>query len=188
MLTKWKNIVYLTKKKYCSTNRKKKVFLIIYSQSKSITRQLIFENFITLATLIFFTKSVYSRFYNAYWTPGVGKLGYFTFFSITLTFKRVFYPERKISMYCSVGVSPDSWVRQWVRVHKARVRVRVHQARVRVLQVWVRVHWTRVRVRVHWTRVRVRVRVQWVRVRVRVLESNRSQSESGLSLDSWVQQ
>ena len=96
----------------------------------------------------------------------------------------------------SVGVSPDSWVRQWVRVHKARVRVRVrvHQARVRVHQVWVRVHWTRVRVRVrvHQTRVRVRVRVQWARVRVRVCESNRSQSESGLesglSLDSWVQQ
>ena len=90
----------------------------------------------------------------------------------------------------SVGVSPDSWVRQWVRVHKARVRVRVrvHHARVRVHQVWVRVHWTRVRVQVHWTRVRVRVRVQWVRVRVRVRESNRSQSESGLSLDSWVQQ
>ena len=75
----------------------------------------------------------------------------------------------------SVGVSPDSWV----RVHKARVRVRVHQARVRVHQVRVRVHWTRVRVRVHWTRVRVRV--QWVRVRVWVLES-------GLNLDSWVQQ
>ena len=55
----------------------------------------------------------------------------------------------------SVGVSPDSWVRQWVRVHKARVRVRVHQARVRVHQVWVRVHWTSVRVRVYWTRVRV---------------------------------
>ena len=48
----------------------------------------------------------------------------------------------------SVGVNPDSWVQQWVRVHKARVRVRVrvHQARVRVHQVWVRVHWTRVRV------------------------------------------
>ena len=44
----------------------------------------------------------------------------------------------------SVGVSPDSWVWQWVWVHKARVRV--HQARVRVHQVWVRVHWTRVRV------------------------------------------
>ena len=66
----------------------------------------------------------------------------------------------------SVGVSPDSWVRQWVRVHKARVRVRVHQARVRVHQAWVRVHWTR------------------VRVRVQVRESNRSQSESGLSPDS----
>ena len=84
--------------------------------------------------------------------------------------------------YVSVGVSPGSWVRQWVRVHTARVQVRVHQVRVRVHQAWVRVHWTRVRVRVHWTRVRVRV--QWVRVR----ESNRSQSESGLSLDSWVQQ
>ena len=89
-------------------------------------------------------------------------------------------------VYSSVGVSPDSWVRQWVRVHKARVRLRVHQVRVRVHQVWIRVHWTRVRVRVHWTRVRVRV--QWVRVRVRVRESNRSQSEFGLSLDSWVQQ
>ena len=88
----------------------------------------------------------------------------------------------------SVGVSPDSWVRQWVWVHKTRVRVRVHQVRVRVHQVWVRVHWTRVRVRVHCTRVRVQVRVQWVRVPVRVRESNRSQSESGLSLDSWVQQ
>ena len=90
-----------------------------------------------------------------------------------------------IVLLSSVGVSPDSWVQQWVRVHKARVRVRVqvHQARVRVHQGWVRVHWTRVRVRVrvHWTRVRVRVRVQWVRVRVRVLES-------GLSLDSWIQQ
>ena len=47
-------------------------------------------------------------------------------------------------LFVSVGVSPDSWVQQWVRVHKARVRVRVHQAKVRVHQVWVRVHWTRV--------------------------------------------
>ena len=71
----------------------------------------------------------------------------------------------------SIGVSPDSWVQQWVRVHKARVRVRVrvHQARFRVHKVWIRVLWTRVRVRVHWTRVRVRVRVQRVRVRVRFL-------------------
>ena len=35
-------------------------------------------------------------------------------------------------LFVSVGVSPDSWVQQWVRVHKARVRVRVHQAKVRV--------------------------------------------------------
>ena len=71
-----------------------------------------------------------------------------------------------MSLPTSVGVSPSSWVWQWVRVHKARVQVRFHQARVWVHQVWVQVHWTRVRVRVHWTRVRVRVRVQWVRVRV----------------------
>ena len=40
-------------------------------------------------------------------------------------YQRGLYP----SCDSSVGVSPDSWVRQWVRVHKARVRVRV---RVRV--------------------------------------------------------
>ena len=77
------------------------------------------------------------------------------------------------ALFVSVGVSPDSSVQQWVRVHKARVRV--HQARIRV-------HWTRVRV--HWTRVRVRVRVHWTRVWVRVRESNKSQSECGLELMS----
>ena len=68
----------------------------------------------------------------------------------------------------SVGASPDSWVQQWVRVHKARVRVWSYKARVRVHQVWVQVHWIRVQVRVHWTRVRV----QWVRVRVRVQQKS----------------
>ena len=75
------------------------------------------------------------------------------------------------SGYWCVGVSPDSWVQQWVRVHKARVRVRVHQGRVRVHQV---------RVRVHWTRVRVRVRVHWTRVRVRVQQKSEC-------VRSWVQ-